>query len=110
MTRPPASSQPSVRYDQEKGKIGDSYNVGSSNEIPNIDMVKMICLEVDRQLSKKNSFKLVQFVKDRLGHDFRYSIDASKIVRDLKWSPKTALKKGIKKTVSWYIENVKIKK
>jgi dTDP-glucose 4,6-dehydratase len=94
----------------QKGKIGDSYNVGSSNEIPNIDMVKMICLEVDRQLSKKNSFKLVQFVKDRLGHDFRYSIDASKIVRDLKWSPKTALKKGIKKTVSWYIENVKIKK
>lgn len=94
----------------QKGKIGDSYNVGSSNEIPNIDMVKMICLEVDRQLSKKNSFKLVQFVKDRLGHDFRYSIDASKIARDLKWSPKTALKKGIKKTVSWYIENVKIKK
>jgi len=94
----------------QKGKIGDSYNVGSFNEIPNIDMVKMICLEVDRQLSKKNSFKLVQFVKDRLGHDFRYSIDASKIVRDLKWSPKTALKKGIKKTVSWYIENVKIKK
>lgn len=94
----------------QKGKIGDTYNVGSSNEIPNIDMVKMVCLEVDRQLSKKNSFKLVQFVKDRLGHDFRYSIDASKIARDLKWSPKTALKKGIKQTVSWYIENVKIKK
>lgn len=92
----------------QKGKIGNTYNVGSSNEIPNIDMVQMICSEVDRQLSKKNSFKLVQFVKDRLGHDFRYSIDASKISRDLKWSPKTALKKGIKQTVSWYIKNVKI--
>ena len=92
----------------KKGKIGNTYNVGSSNEIPNIDMVQMICSEVDRQLSKKNSFKLVQFVKDRLGHDFRYSIDASKISRDLKWSPKTALKKGIKQTVSWYIKNVKI--
>lgn len=93
-----------------KGKIGETYNVGSFNEISNIKLIKIICSEVDKRLNKKNSFKLVKFIKDRLGHDFRYSIDPSKIMKDLKWSPKVTLKKGIKQTVNWYIKNIKIKK
>lgn len=93
----------------KKGKIGDTYNVGSFNEISNIKLVRQICFEVDKILSKKNSFKLVKFVKDRMGHDFRYSVDASKIKKNLNWSPKVSFTEGIKKTVKWYINNHKIK-
>lgn len=93
-----------------KGKRGETYNVGSFNEISNIKLVKTICQEADKLLDIKNSFKLVKFVKDRLGHDFRYSIDASKIKKKLNWSPKVSFIEGIKKTIKWYIINHKKQK
>jgi dTDP-glucose 4,6-dehydratase len=93
----------------KKGKVGDTYNVGSFNEISNIDIIKLICSEVDKKIKPKNSFRLVKFIKDRPGHDFRYSIDSSKIMKSLNWRPKVDLKKGIKKTIDWYINQFKIK-
>ena len=93
----------------KKGKIGETYNVGSFSEISNINIVKLICSEMDNKTKIKNSFRLVKFVKDRPGHDFRYSIDASKIMKNLNWRPIVDLKNGIKKTVDWYINQFKIK-
>ena len=81
----------------EKGKIGETYNIGGDCEKRNIDIVETIQLEMGVKKS------LISFVKDRLGHDFRYAIDHSKITKELGWKPKTKFKDGIKKTVEWYL-------
>jgi dTDP-glucose 4,6-dehydratase len=94
----------------KKGKIGETYNVGSFSEISNINIIRLICSEIDNKTKIKNSFsRLVKFVQDRPGHDFRYSIDASKIMKNLNWRPIVDLKNGIKKTVDWHITQFKIK-
>lgn len=82
-----------------KGKIGEVYNVGGHNEMANIDIVKLIC----RELNKSES--LITYVADRKGHDMRYAIDPAKIHNELGWLPETKFADGIKKTINWYLEN-----
>jgi len=82
-----------------KGKVGDAYNIGSGEERPNISTVKEIL-----KLLKKG-YDFIKFVKDRPGHDFRYSLDTRKIEKELNWKAKTKFPLGIKKTVSWYLKN-----
>ena len=82
-----------------KGKTGEIYNIGGNNEWANIDVVK----EILEQLGKPIS--MVEFVKDRLGHDRRYAMDAGKIMKQLGWRPKFRFENGLKNTVQWYLEN-----
>ena len=92
----------------ERGEIGQTYNVGGNNEIKNIDVVKSICDILDHLIPKSNSEsykKLIHFVQDRPGHDFRYAIDASKLNSKLGWSPKESFESGLEKTIQWYINN-----
>ena len=84
----------------EKGKIGEIYNVGSGEEKRNIDVVKSI-LQI---LNKPED--LIQFVKDRPGHDFRYSLNVDKIKNELGWEAKVKFEEGISRTVSWYLDNI----
>ena len=91
-----------------KGKNGESYNVGTSNNIKNIDLVKKIlkiCKSMGIKVGKKTQ---IQFVKDRPGHDFRYALNNKKIFKKLKWRSKINFDKGLKQTVSWYLKNKKI--
>jgi len=83
----------------EKGKVGEVYNIGASNERPNIEIVKLIL----QKLNKDE--ELIEYVKDRLGHDRRYAIDSTKIQNELGWSPKYDFANAIEKTVNWYLEN-----
>lgn len=82
-----------------KGKVGEIYNVGGHNEKRNIDIVKLICKALDKPES------LIIYVADRKGHDRRYAIDPTKIHDELGWMPETKFEDGIKKTISWYLEN-----
>jgi dTDP-glucose 4,6-dehydratase len=96
-----------------EGQLGETYNIGGHNEKRNIDVVDAIC-ELLEELAPENEnsrvrgkgFKeLITFVKDRPGHDARYAIDASKIQRELGWTPKETFESGIRKTVQWYLNN-----
>jgi len=92
------------------GNVGETYNIGGSNEIQNIEVVKKICNILDKLISNKlngmASFsELISYVKDRPGHDVRYAINANKINRDLGWKPKESFESGILKTVEWYLTN-----
>ena len=82
-----------------KGRIGEVYNVGGHNEMRNIDIVKLICKELDKPES------LITHVTDRKGHDMRYAIDPTKIHEELGWLPETKFEDGIKKTIKWYLEH-----
>ena len=82
-----------------KGRIGEVYNVGGHNEMANIDIVKLICHELDKPES------LITYVTDRKGHDLRYAIDPTKIHNELGWEPETRFADGIKKTIQWYLDN-----
>ena len=87
------------------GKSGDTYNIGGKNERDNLYIANTICEILDEILPKKDSYKkLITFVKDRPGHDFRYAIDASKIENELGWNAQENFESGIKKTVNWYIK------
>ena len=92
----------------EKGRLGETYNVGGDNEITNIKIVKTICTILDKEKPLHNGklySEQITFVPDRPGHDFRYAIDAKKIKQELGWKPKESFETGIKKTVLWFIEN-----
>ena len=80
-------------------KPGDVYNIGGNNEKQNIEIVKLILSELDRDES------LIEFVTDRLGHDRRYAIDSTKIQEELSWSPEYTFEVGIRKTIQWYLDN-----
>jgi len=82
-----------------KGKIGEVYNIGGNNEWKNIDIVKLLL----KKLSKPES--LITFVKDRLGHDRRYAMDASKIMSELRWKPSVTFEGGLSETVDWYLSH-----
>jgi dTDP-glucose 4,6-dehydratase len=84
----------------EKGMAGEIYNVGSGEEKRNIDVVKAIL----KILGKPED--LIEFVKDRLGHDFRYSLNSDKLRREISWKPSEHFTEGIEKTVKWYMENL----
>jgi dTDP-glucose 4,6-dehydratase len=90
-----------------KGKLGDTYNIGGFNEWKNIDLIKVIIKTVDRLLERNEgaSDKLIEYVKDRAGHDKRYAIDSTKLKDELGWEPSLQFEEGIEKTVKWYLEN-----
>jgi dTDP-glucose 4,6-dehydratase len=90
-----------------KGKEGETYNIGGFNEWKNLDLIKVLCKTVDRKIGRPEgaSEKLISYVTDRAGHDLRYAIDASKIMKELGWEPSLQFEEGIDKTVDWYLEN-----
>jgi dTDP-glucose 4,6-dehydratase len=90
-----------------KGKTGETYNIGGHNEWANINIVKLICDLIDEMAPQLggNSQKLITYVKDRAGHDRRYAIDASKIQKELGWVPAHKFEQGIRETVRWYLDN-----
>lgn len=94
----------------EKGRVGETYNIGGHNEKTNLDVVKTICQTLDElhpweKDNKANSYiELIEFVKDRPGHDIRYAIDPSKIAQDLNWVPEESFESGLRKTVQWYLQ------
>ena len=90
-----------------KGKDSETYNVGGFNECKNIDLVKLLCQQVDKILKRKlgTSEKLITFVKDRPGHDLRYAIDASKLNTELGWRPSVTIEEGLSKTIDWYLNS-----
>lgn len=90
-----------------QGTPGETYNIGGSNEKPNIEIVYRICDLLDEVSPAKGVSRreLITFVKDRPGHDRRYAIDARKIERELQWKPKETFDTGLRKTVRWYLEN-----
>jgi len=92
----------------EKGKSGETYNVGGNNERTNIEIVTKICdiLAEEKGVNSHYFKKLIQYVKDRPGHDFRYAIDSTKIYRELKWRPEESFDSGLRKTVKWYVNNI----
>ena len=91
-------------------KNQETYNIGANNQLKNIDLIKKICFIMDKQIYLKekvkiNSTELISFVKDRPGHDIKYAIDNSKIVRELKWTPKFNIDIALKTTIKWYLHN-----
>ena len=87
------------------GKTGEVYNIGGWNEWTNIDIVKHICKLMDeKRPANAPHEKLISFVKDRPGHDWRYAIDATKMHKELNWKPDETFETGIRKTVEWYLE------
>ena len=90
------------------GIIGQTYNIGGEYEMRNIDIVKHICSLLDTIMPRedgKSYTNLIKFVKDRAGHDFRYSVNCSKIKNELNWKQLETFETGLKKTVEWYINN-----
>ena len=89
-----------------RGRVGETYNIGGNSEARNIDLVRTICGVLDElRPDGAPHARLIEFVADRPGHDFRYAIDASKIERELGWRPSVTLEEGLRRTVAWYLEN-----
>lgn len=89
----------------KKGRIGEVYNVGGHNERTNIHVVKTIIKYIYENFDSAVTDDLIEYVKDRKGHDRRYGIDPTKINKELDWKPTTSFETGIKKTINWYIKN-----
>jgi dTDP-glucose 4,6-dehydratase len=91
-----------------RGKPGETYNIGGNNEVKNIDLVNLLCEIMDEiapELPIKPTKKLITFVTDRLGHDRRYAINSSKLQTELGWQPQESVESGLRKTLQWYIDN-----
>ena len=90
-----------------KGQDKETYNIGGLNEWKNLDLVKLLCKQMDIKLGRQigESEKLITFVKDRPGHDLRYAIDATKIYKKLGWEPSVTFEEGLYKTIDWYLSN-----
>jgi dTDP-glucose 4,6-dehydratase len=90
-----------------QGEIGQTYNIGGSNEWKNIDLIHLLCSVMDEKLGRRTgeSASLITFVKDRAGHDLRYAIDSSKLQSLLGWIPSTSFEQGLGTTVDWYLSN-----
>jgi dTDP-glucose 4,6-dehydratase len=97
-----------IRAVIERGRVGETYNIGGNSERKNLDVVAAICDLVDElhpDAALRPRRKLIAFVTDRPGHDRRYAIDASKISRELGWRPAEEFESGLRKTVAWYLEH-----
>jgi dTDP-glucose 4,6-dehydratase len=91
----------------ENGEPGETYNIGGHNEKQNMEVVHTICDTLNELVAKEKNYReLITFVTDRPGHDFRYAIDASKIEKELDWTPEETFETGIKKTIQWYLDNM----
>ena len=93
----------------EKGRVGETYNIGGESEMTNLDVVSKICEILDRIQPRKNGlsyFDLITYVKDRPGHDRRYAIDIRKIKKELNWTPTRDFDSGLESTISWYLNNM----
>ena len=90
-----------------KGNDFETYNIGGFNEWRNIDLVKLLCKQMDEKLGNVagTSEQLITYVKDRPGHDRRYAIDASKINKELGWKPSVTFEEGLSETIDWYLQN-----
>ena len=90
-----------------EGRRGETYNIGGFNEWKNIDLIRILCKKMDLALGrcKGTSEKLIEYVKDRPGHDKRYAIDARKLKHELGWEPSLQFEEGLSKTIDWYLKN-----
>ena len=96
-----------IREVLARGRVGETYNIGGCNEMPNLDIVHAVCALLDemRPDAAGSYARLITYVKDRPGHDRRYAIDARKIERELGWRPAETFASGIRKTVRWYLDH-----
>jgi dTDP-glucose 4,6-dehydratase len=97
-----------IRVVLERGRVGETYNIGGNSERANIDVVNLICDLVDQMsppLPTGPRRNLITYVQDRPGHDRRYAIDASKLSRELAWQPSEQFESGLRKTVAWYLDH-----
>jgi dTDP-glucose 4,6-dehydratase len=97
-----------IRVVLERGRPGETYNIGGNSEQNNLDVVRTICRLVDEMRPDPavgERSKLIHFVPDRPGHDWRYSIDTSKIARELDWEPSIQFENGLRRTVAWYLDH-----
>jgi len=97
-----------IRRVLEAGRVGEVYNVGGWNEKPNIEVVRTLCRILDKKKPRADGHSYAEqitFVEDRLGHDQRYAIDATKIANELGWKPVETFETGIEKTVDWFLQN-----
>jgi dTDP-glucose 4,6-dehydratase len=92
-----------------EGNNGETYNIGGFNEWTNIDLIKVLCKQMDIALGQEEgvSEALITYVKDRPGHDKRYAIDANKLKNELGWEPSLQFEEGLAKTIAWYLDNEK---
>jgi len=90
-----------------EGKKGETYNIGGFNEWQNIELIKLLCTQMDEKLGRApgTSAQLITYIKDRPGHDRRYAIDATKINKELGWSPSVTFEEGLSETIDWYLAN-----
>lgn len=90
-----------------KGKRADTYNIGGFNEWTNLNLIRLLCEQMDTKLNQPEgtAANLITFVEDRAGHDKRYAIDASKLNKELGWEPSVTFEEGLSKTIDWYLEN-----
>ena len=88
-------------------KNDETYNIGGFNEWTNLNLIKLLCEQMDEKLNRSigTSAKLITYVKDRAGHDRRYAIDATKLNKELGWKPSVTFEEGLSKTIDWYLEN-----
>ena len=91
----------------KKGKIGESYNVGSNKNMKNLDLIKSLLRIMKKKGIRIGNKVKIKFVKDRPGHDFRYALNSKKISRKIKWKSKTNINEGLSLTIDWYLENKK---
>ncbi len=90
-----------------RGRVGETYNIGGSNEWRNIDLIRLLVATTDRLLGRAEGEddNLITFVRDRAGHDLRYAIDSTKLHEELGWVPEVSFEEGIERTVRWYLDN-----